>query len=129
MRTGTTDVPLGRLVAAPLRAGQPLTDTSLVGPGLASGLSDGQVLTSISVPTATGWLVRPGDVVDVVAGSSRAVSSAEVLAFAATVVAVPPAEPADDTLPLVLALDGTAALAVRQAALVSPLDLLLLPDQ
>ncbi len=120
---GPGDAPLGRLVAGPLRRGQPLTDTAVVGPGLAGGLPAGQVVASVSVPAATGWLVRPGDVVDVVAGTSRG-SEAEVVATAATVVAVPAPAAGDQTQPLVLAVDDAAALAVTQAALVSPLSLL-----
>ena len=117
------DAPLGRLVAAPVRRGQPLTDTGVVGPGLAAGLPAGEVLASVAVPAATGWLVRPGDVVDVVAGAAHG-SSAEVVATAATVVAVPPAAAGDQAQSLVLAVDDTSALTVAQAALVSPLDLL-----
>ena len=117
------DVPLGRLVAGPLRRGQPLTDAAVVGPGLAAGLPADEVLASVSVPAATGWLVRPGDVVDVVAGNARG-AEADVVAANATVIAVPPAPVGDQVQPLVLAVDDASALAVSQAELVAPLDLL-----
>ena len=55
-----------------LDPGEPLTDAGLVGPGLADRLAPGQVLTIAQVAPATTVLVRPGDVVDVVAGRMTA---------------------------------------------------------
>lgn len=122
--------PVGRLVAAPLRRGQPLTDTGVVGPGLAAGLPGGQVLTSVSVPAATALLVRPGDQVDVVAGGAGA-TSATVIAETATVVAVPRGPTASQSgsqgQALLLAVNEDAALGVVQAALVAPLQVLVRP--
>lgn len=121
------DPPLGRLVAAPVRRGEPLTDARLVGPGLADALADGEVLASVEVPVATAWLVRPGDSVDVVAGAPRGATGAEVVAGGAMVVAVPRGNGGAEGSPLVLALDASDALAVEQAALLSPLDLFVRP--
>jgi Flp pilus assembly protein CpaB len=135
------EVPLGRLVAAPVRRGEPLTDARVVGPGLAAGLPGGQVLTSVPVATATTLLVRPGDAVDVVAGQAgghgttdaRAAGdagyrgTAAVVAAGATVVAVPKAGSGSQDRTLVLAVDETAALGLVQAALVTPLQVLVRP--
>lgn len=117
------DPPVGRLVAAPVRRGEPLTDRRLVGPGLVDGLPDGQVLAAVHVPEATAWLVRPGDSVDVVAGATRSETGAEVVASAASVVAVPRGDAGSEGRPVVVALDALDALAVSSAALVSPIDL------
>ena len=124
------DVPFGRLVAAPVRRGEPLTDAGLVGPGLAERLAPGQVLTVVQVATPTTLLVRPGDVVDVVAGrmgGSGGATAAEPVAAGATVVAVPPAEVGSQAGALVLAVDEAAALVVAQAALLAPLQVLVRP--
>lgn len=121
------EVPLGRLVAAPVRRGEPLTDAGLVGPGLADRLAPGQVLTMVQVAAATTVLVRPGDVVDVVAGrmaGSGGAVAAEPVATGATVVAVPPVEAGSQSGYLVLAVDQAAALVVAQAALLAPLQVL-----
>ncbi|MGN6330074.1 MAG: Flp pilus assembly protein CpaB [Motilibacteraceae bacterium] len=64
------DVPaaLGRTVAAGVRRGEPLTDARLVGPGLLAGAPAGQVAAPVRVADAAeAALVRPGDVVDVLA--------------------------------------------------------------
>lgn len=124
------EVPFGRLVAAPVRRGEPLTDARVVGPGLADGLSGGQVLASVDVASATALLVRPGDVVDVVAGHATGTGSsgsADVVASGATVVAVPRGEIGSHGRALVLAVDATAALDVVQTALVAPLQVLVRP--
>jgi Flp pilus assembly protein CpaB len=123
------EVPVGRLVAAPVRRGEPLTDAGLVGPGLADRLAPDHVLTIVEVATATTVLVRPGDVVDVVAGrmGGSGGAAAELVATGATVVAVPPAAAGSQAGSLVLAVDQAAALVVAQAALLAPLQVLVRP--
>ena len=124
------DVPIGRLVAAPLPRGQPLTDAGVVGPGLAAGLPGDQVLTGVQVATTTALLVRPGDVVDVVAGHAGGIGgtvAADVVATGATVVAVSRGEAGSQGRALVLAVDEGSALTVAQAALVAPLQVLVRP--
>jgi Flp pilus assembly protein CpaB len=121
------EVPFGRLVAAPVRRGETLTDARVVGQGLAAGLPGGQVLTSVPVATATTLLVRPGDAVDVVAGHAGHRGTADVVAAGATVVAVPKAGSGSQDRTLVLAVDETAALGLVQAALVTPLQVLVRP--
>lgn len=101
-----TDV-TGRVLAAPVRAGEPLTDVRLVGPALVEGYGTGLVAAPVRIadPAAV-RLLRPGDVVDVLAASvalgapasattSRTVP-AETVASAVPVVAVP--EPGEDGL-------------------------------
>ncbi|RBY77972.1 Flp pilus assembly protein CpaB [Blastococcus sp. TF02-09] len=62
------DLLVGRLLAGPVRAGEPLTDTRLVGPGLTSLLPDGQVAAPVRLADlAVAGLVRTGDRVDVLA--------------------------------------------------------------
>ena len=121
------EVPLGRLVAGPARRGEPLTDARLVGPGLASALPAGFVLTSVLVAMATTELVRPGDVVDVVTGRAGVSPSADLVASGATVVAVPRVQESAQAGALVLAVDRDAALAVAQAGLVAPVQVLVRP--
>ena len=122
-----SDAPVGRLLAAPVRRGEPLTDAAVVGPGLASSLPSGHVLTSIQVASTTALLVRPGDLVDVIAGGARAGAVADVVAGSATVVAVPRAGGDSQTRAVVLAVSETAALSVAQAALVAPLQVVVRP--
>src|SRR5690606_18100247 len=65
--------PVGRTVAGPIRAGEPLTDVRLVQPGLLAGFEPGTVLTTIRVDDpAAAALVRPGDRVDVIGSDPRA---------------------------------------------------------
>jgi Flp pilus assembly protein CpaB len=59
----------GRVVAGPMRRGEPLTDARLLGRGLAAGLSPPE---SVAVPVRladaqTAALVRPGDRIDLLA--------------------------------------------------------------
>jgi len=58
---------LGRVVAGPVRSGEPVTDARLVGPGLTAGLGPQEsaaVPVRLADPQAAA-LVRPGDRVDV----------------------------------------------------------------
>jgi Flp pilus assembly protein CpaB len=122
-----SDAPVGRLLAAPVRRGEPLTDAAVVGPGLASALPTGQVLTSIQVASTTALLVRPGDLVDVLAGGAGAGSAVDVVAGSASVIAVPRAGGDAQARAVVLAVDETEALSVAQAALVAPLQVVVRP--
>lgn len=59
---------LGRVVAGPVRAGEPLTDVRLVGPALVDSLEAGLVAAPVRVADAgMVALVRSGDRVDVLA--------------------------------------------------------------
>jgi Flp pilus assembly protein CpaB len=58
----------GRVLAAAVRAGEPITDARLSGPGLLAGQPVGIRAVSVRLADPSGgWLVRPGDRVDVLA--------------------------------------------------------------
>jgi pilus assembly protein CpaB len=62
------DLLVGRVLAGAVRAGEPLTDTRLVGPGLTSLLPEGQVAAPVRLADlAVAGLVHTGDRVDVLA--------------------------------------------------------------
>lgn len=121
------NIPFGRLVAGPVRHGEPLTDVAVVGPGLAAGLPAGQVLATVSVRTPADILVRPGDVVRVVATDPRAALS-EVVSEQASVVVVPETDPSTRTevgvTTVVLGVPEEEALALTAASTTRALDLL-----
>lgn len=76
---------VGRLVAGPVRRGEPLTDVRLLGAGLLPPGSDVAVPVRLAEP-ATGALVRAGDTVDVL---SAAAEGASVVATRLAVLSVP----------------------------------------
>lgn len=80
---------LGRTTAAPVRAGEPLTDVRLVGPGLLAGYPG-----AVAVPVRIGdpaavRLLEVGDRVDVLAADPQGSGPAAVVAAGAPVVALP----------------------------------------
>ncbi|PJJ56917.1 Flp pilus assembly protein CpaB [Mumia flava] len=84
------DALIGRVVAAPRRAGSVLTDLDLQGPGLLDGYPEATSLVTIE-PTDASALpaLRVGDVVDVVGTDPRGLVRPRVLARRITVAAVP----------------------------------------
>ena len=66
---------VGRLLAAPVRRGEPLTDVRLLGPSLLAALPE-QGLVAIPIRVADGSaaaaVVKPGDLVDVIATADTA---------------------------------------------------------
>ena len=60
----------GRLLAGPVRRGEPLTDVRLVGPGLLSALGAAVAAPVRVADAGEAALVRPGDRVDVLAAST-----------------------------------------------------------
>lgn len=79
----------GRVLAAPVRAGEPLTDVRLVGAGLTSLLAPGEVAAPVRLADlAVTAVVRAGDRVDVLATPDGA-ARAEVVAERALVLAAP----------------------------------------
>ncbi|MFC4782967.1 RcpC/CpaB family pilus assembly protein [Nocardioides sp. MAHUQ-72] len=85
---GLVDHPEGRVLAAPLRAGEPVTDVRLVGPALAAA-HPGRVAMPVRLPDAgMAGLLRPGDRVDLVAADPQG-SGARVVAADVPVLAVP----------------------------------------
>ena len=87
---------VGRLLAAPVRRGEPLTDVRLLGPSLLTALPEpGLVAVPVRVAdgSAAAALVHPGDVVDVLAVDDQATGGSAsrpvTVASAVRVVAVP----------------------------------------
>jgi Flp pilus assembly protein CpaB len=102
---------VGRVLAGAVRAGEPLTDARLVGPGLTALLPAGRVAAPVRLADlAVARLVRAGDRVDVLAALPDT-ATAEVVAAGALVLAAPNAS--DDVDPasglLVLAVDPATA--------------------
>ncbi|WP_309647644.1 SAF domain-containing protein [Nocardioides sp.] len=82
------DDPLGRVLAGPVRAGEPLTDVRLVGPDLVAGRSD-LVAAPVRLPDAAmADLLRVGDVIDLVAADPQRATS-HVVASEVPVLALP----------------------------------------
>ena len=139
----------GRVVAGAVRSGEPLTDVRVVNPGLVSALEEGQVAMPVRLmDAATAVLLRPGDVVDVVAAvgvdtlgvtgveedfesSTAALPSASVVAAGVRVLSVP--QPSEGSVALdgalvVLSTTHQEALDLAAAAVSAPLSVVLLPD-
>ncbi|HWL35024.1 MAG TPA: Flp pilus assembly protein CpaB [Frankiaceae bacterium] len=124
---------LGRLVAGPVRSGEPLTDVRLVGPALLDSLAPGSVAVPVRFadPGAVA-LLRPGDRIDVLAtaehpalspplpdappAAPQGAAGAEVVAADVVVVTIPGAAPdpaADPAVaPPAAALGGDGSLVV-----------------
>jgi len=63
----------GRVLAGPMRRGEPLTDARLIGPRLLSGYGPGLVAVPVRVAdAASARLLRPGDRIDVLAAPTSA---------------------------------------------------------
>jgi Flp pilus assembly protein CpaB len=68
----------GRVLASPVRSGELLTDTRLVGPGLLTGQAAGTVAVPVRLgDPAAGAIVRAGDRVDVMASNAISAWSSE----------------------------------------------------
>jgi hypothetical protein len=68
---GRLSLAAGRVLASPIRAGEPVTDARVLGPGLLTGQPAGMVAVPIRLgDAAAGLIVRPGDRVDVLASSA-----------------------------------------------------------
>lgn len=109
---------LGRVIAGPVRRGEPVTDVRLVGPGLTAGLDPG---TAVAVPVRlsdpqAATLVRAGDRVDVLGspvdtrdGTPGVGADAVEVAAGVRVLAVLGGDdPADGTVVVVAASPATA---------------------
>lgn len=86
---GPTDIPYGRLVAAPARRGEVLTDVAVLGPAVADNLPVGHALTTVAIRALVPGLLQVGDVVSIVATDPRRPTDTTVVAAAATVMLVP----------------------------------------
>ena len=107
----------GATVASAVRRGEVLTDARLAGAGSLRGLDDGLVAAPVRVADgATATLLRPGDVVDVLAAGADVTTEARLVASAVRVLVVPRAAPdrlglgsGDGALLLVVTTRATAA--------------------
>ena len=87
---------IGAVLAAPMRAGEVLTDRSVVGPPLLAGYPDGTIAAAVRLPDADiAALLRTGDRIDVYAAVAEVGEPAALIAGSVTVVAAP--EPSGDT--------------------------------
>ena len=112
----------GRVLAAGMRAREPVTDVRLVGAGLTALLPAGQVAAPVRLADlAVTGLVRTGDRVDVLATLPDA-ERAELVAADVQVLAAPGASPEPGRAPdeaaglLLLAVDGETAARLAAAA-------------
>jgi pilus assembly protein CpaB len=124
---------LGRVVAGSVRAGEPLTDVRLIGPGLTTLLEPDQVAAPVRLADlAVAALVRTGDHVDVLATAPDA-DRAEVVAEGALVLSAgtagrSPPGPADPAAGLLLvAVDAATAARLAATAASSTLTVTLPP--
>ncbi|GAA4376932.1 SAF domain-containing protein [Nocardioides caricicola] len=89
---GLADDTAGRTLAAPLRAGEPVTDVRLVGPALTEGYP-GLAAVPVRLPDAAmAGLLSVGDRIDLVSADPQG-GGAEVVATDVPVLAIPDAEP------------------------------------
>jgi pilus assembly protein CpaB len=115
---------VGRLVAAPMRAGEPVTDVRLLEPSLLAALHEpGLVAVPIRLADgpAAAALTRAGDVVDVLgttadaAGGDTSTPPTRVIASGLTVLAVPPRDGGSDDGGGLVVVAATGAQAARLA--------------
>jgi Flp pilus assembly protein CpaB len=126
----TASAPVGRLLAAPVRRGEPITDVRLLGPSLL-GATDEAGAVAVPVRVADGpaaiALVHPGDLVDVIEASDdesglRASDDGNTVVHDVRVLAIPARQSGtssdgdDDAGLLIVAADPHQANALAQAA-------------
>lgn len=125
---------VGRLVAGPVRRGEPLTDVRLLGAALlplsggrTAGAGEVAVPVRVAEPVVAA-LLRPGDRVDLLAAVAEGGPAATVVATAVQVLSVPAIrdDPGEGTL-VVVAADRATAARLAAAAVTSRLSLVVLP--
>lgn len=93
--SGVVADPAGRLLAAPLRAGEPVTDVRLVGNDLAQALAPGHTAIPVRLSDAgQAALLSVGDRIDLLATDSQTATTRELASV--TVLAVPDAAVSSD---------------------------------
>jgi pilus assembly protein CpaB len=118
---------LRRVLAAGVRAREPITDARLVGAGLTALLPDGQVAAPVRLADlAVAGLVRTGDRVDVLAVPPDA-ATAEVVAGDALVLAATGADQEAGAGLLLIAVDAETAARLAAAATTATLTVNLPP--
>ena len=131
LAAGSTVV--GRLLAAPVRRGEPLTDVRLLEPSLLAALGradDVAVPVRVADGAAAAALAHPGDIVDVLATGGlddAAASTPDTIASGITVLSVPGRDAASgsDAGLVVVAVTPEQAAALASAAARSRLSLVL----
>jgi pilus assembly protein CpaB len=121
---------VGRVLAGGVRAGEPVTDARLVGPGLTALLPDGQVAAPVRLADlAVAALVRTGDRVDVLATAPDSASAEVVAAGALVLAAAHGADAVDDPAAglLLIAVDDATAARLAAAATTDTLTVSLPP--
>ncbi len=113
----------GRLVAGPVRRGEPLTDVRLLGAGLLPPGDEVAAPVRLAEP-ATGALVVAGDRVDVLAAAPEGGRAAEVVASGLRVLSVPAVEGSGEGALLVVATSRPAAARLAAAAVTGRLSVL-----
>ncbi|NYD43333.1 SAF domain-containing protein [Nocardioides panaciterrulae] len=87
--SGVVRNPVGRIVAAPVRAGEPVTDVRLLGPRLTDAYP-GLAAVPVRLPDAgMAGLLRVGDRIDLVAADPQGAAAARVVAADVPVLALP----------------------------------------
>ncbi|MER5325687.1 SAF domain-containing protein [Streptosporangium roseum] len=107
----------GRVLAGPMRRGEPLTDARILGPSLLAAHGPGTVATPVRVADPeSARLLSPGDVVDVLAAPStwEGATPARTVAEDVTVLTAPDGE-ADRGALLVLATTSDQAVELASA--------------
>ena len=98
--SGRVGDPVGRQLAGPVRRGQPITDTALLGASLVHDRPDLRALPVRLPDTAVAELLRVGDAVDLVAADPQGGPARTVTADALVLgLPPPPADAAADGLP------------------------------
>lgn len=121
------DLLVGRVLAGAVRAGEPLTDARLVGPGLTSLLPAGQVAAPVRLADlAVAGLVRTGDLVDVLATGPDA-AAAETLASGVRVLAAGGSGDGPSAGLLLVAVDTSTAARLAAASTTATLTVSLPP--
>jgi Flp pilus assembly protein CpaB len=117
------DEAIGRRVAGPMRAGEPLTDVRVVRPGSLAGYGTDAVLTTVLIDPVGASTLATGDRVDVVAVDPGGESPAEIVARDVEIVTVPAADEMESAgLGVVTTEQG--ALALAQAGLAARLSVI-----
>lgn len=114
---------VSEMLAAPVRAGEPISDRRLVGEALISGYADGLVAAPVRIDDAeVVSLLQVGDHIDVYAAQSDESSSARLVVSNAVVVTLPQFDDGSrDGSLVVLGVTPSSAAAVAQTSAQGPL--------
>lgn len=120
---GSTTALLHETLAAPVRAGEAISDRRLVGEALISGYADGLVAAPVRIDDAdVASLLQVGDHIDVYAAQGDESSSARLVVSDAVVVTLPQLDDnSSDGALVVLGVTSASAAAVAQASARGPL--------